>query len=129
MFPLPSIEQFKLQAHVKFSTRGLNFTSFAATNVISERKWNSLPADVRAVMDKMSLETSRHACAAMGADMAAAADRLKAAGIKFVEFSAADKATISQAMRPVGEQWAKQLDARGQSGTAVLNAFLGELKK
>ena len=36
-----------------------------------------------------------------------AADRLKAAGIRFVDFSAADKATINQAMRPVGEQWAK----------------------
>ena len=129
VFPLPSIEQFKLQEHVKFSTSGLNFGSFAATYVISERKWNSLPADVRAVMDRMSLETSRHACATMGADMAPAADRLKAAGIRFVEFSAADKATITQAMRPVGEQWARQLDARGQPGTAVLNAFLGELKK
>jgi TRAP-type C4-dicarboxylate transport system substrate-binding protein len=129
VFPLPSIEQYKLQEHVKFSTTGLNFGSFASTYVISERKWNSLPPDVRVVMDKMSLETSRHACQVMAKDMGPAVERLKSAGVKFVEFSAADKATINQTLRPIGEQWAKQLDGRGQPGTAVLNAFLAALKK
>ena len=74
---------------MKFFTCGPDFDSFAATYVISERKWNSPPADVRTVMDKLSLETSRHACATMGKDMVPAADRLKAAGIRFVDLSAA----------------------------------------
>ena len=129
VFPLPSIEQYKLQDQVKFSTTGLNFGSFASSYVISERKWNSLPADVRTVMDKVSLDASRHACETMGRDMVPAMERLKAGGVKFVEFNAADKAQINQTLRPVGEQWAKQQDGRGLPGTAVLNAFLDALKK
>jgi TRAP-type C4-dicarboxylate transport system substrate-binding protein len=129
VFPLSSIEQFKLQEHVKFSTQGQNFGSFASTYVISDRKWNSLPADVRAIMDKVGLETSMQACAKIGADQGPAMERLKAAGVRFIDLSAADKAKIEESLRPVGQQWAKQLDDRGQPGTAVLNAFLEELKK
>jgi TRAP-type C4-dicarboxylate transport system substrate-binding protein len=129
VFPLPAIEQFKLQEHVKFSTQGMNFGSFASTYVISERKWNSLPADIRAIMDKVGLETSLYACKKIGDDQQPAVERLKAAGIRFVDFSAADKAKVEEALRPVGQQWAKQLDERGLPGSAVLKAYLDELQK
>jgi TRAP-type C4-dicarboxylate transport system substrate-binding protein len=129
VFPLSSIEQFKLQEHVRHSTSGMNFGSFAATYVISERKWNSLPADIRALMDKVGLETSLQACRKVGDDDGPAADRLKAAGVRFIEFSAADKARVNEALRPVGQQWAKQMDDRKLPGTAVLNAYLEELKR
>jgi len=129
VFPLPAIEQFKLQEHVKFSTQGMNFGSFASTYVISERKWNSLPADIRAIMDKVGLETSLSACAKIGADQGPSVDRLKAAGVRFVDFSAADKAKVEEVLRPVGQQWAKQLDDRGLPGSAVLKSYLDELQK
>lgn len=129
VFPLSSIEQFKLQEHVRFSTSGMNFGSFAATYVISERKWNSLPADIRTLMDKIGLETSLYACRKVDDDQGPSAERLKAAGVRFVELSAADKEKVNEALRPVGQQWAKQLDDRRQPGTAVLNAYLEELKR
>jgi TRAP-type C4-dicarboxylate transport system substrate-binding protein len=107
----------------------MNFGSFASTYVISERKWNSLPADIRAIMDKVGLETSLYACKKIGDDQQPAVERLKAAGIRFVDFSAADKAKVEEALRPVGQQWAKQLDERGLPGSAVLKAYLDELQK
>ncbi|UCE32495.1 MAG: TRAP transporter substrate-binding protein DctP [Burkholderiales bacterium] len=129
VFPLPSLEQYKLQEHVKYSTIGMNFGSFASSYVISERKWNSLPADIRGIMDRVAVETSLHACNKMGDDMKPAIERLKAAGIQFVDLPAGDKARIKDLLSPVGTRWAKQLDDRGQPGTQVLDAFLQALKE
>lgn len=45
------------------------------------------------------------------------------AGVTFVSLSEDEQATLEDTMATVGEEWATELDAAGEPGTEVLNAF------
>lgn len=123
VFPLPSIFQYHLEEHVKYSTRGQNFGSFSVTYSISEDKWNSLPEDVRKAMREVGRKTTRHACEAVQADIGPAIEKLEAAGVTMVDLPSEDVEAIKKKLAPVAEEWAKQLDERGLPGTSTLQAF------
>ena len=127
VFPLPSLEQYSLEEILSYSTIGMNFGSFMSSYVISERRWNELPADVQEIMTEVGAEASFQACERMANDIEPAIERLRAAGIEFVEFSQADRARISELLEPVGQAWAQQMDDRGLPGTLVRETFLNAM--
>jgi TRAP-type C4-dicarboxylate transport system substrate-binding protein len=127
VFPLPSLEQYSLEELLRYSTRGMNFGSFMSSYVISERRWNELPEDIREIMAEVGAETSMHACERMANDIEPAMERLAAAGIEFVDFSDEDRARIEELLAPVGEAWAEQMNRRGLPGTEVFETFVSKL--
>ena len=70
----------------------------------------------------------RSTCAQVEKDEAGDIEKVKAAGVKLLTLSAADKATVQAAMHDVAKDWAETLDKRGKSETEVLNAFKAGLK-
>ena len=129
VFPLPSIFQFRLEEMISYSTQGQHFGSFTVTYSIGESKWQTLPADVQAILTEVGEQTTKYACEAVQADIGPAMDKLRAAGVTFVEISDADTAEIKQLLQPVAENWASQLDARGLKGSETLAAFNEKLRQ
>ena len=129
VFPLPSIFQYRLEDMVSYSTTNQHFGSFTVTYSISERKWQELPEDVRHVLQEVGEETTRYACDAVQASIGPAVEKLEAAGVTFVELSNEDTAGIKEALRPVSETWAKQLDDRGLPGTETLQVFEAKISE
>jgi TRAP-type C4-dicarboxylate transport system substrate-binding protein len=127
VFPLPSIFQFKLEEMVNYSTTNQHFGSFTVTYSISESKWAELPEDVRQVLQDVGEETTRHACEAVQADIEPAMQKLRDAGVTFVELPEADNSAIQERLQPVAANWANQLDGRGLPGTETLEAFQAKL--
>ena len=99
-----------------------------ANYVISEKRWQSLPAGVQAALTKMSEEIVRSTCAQVERDEAGDIEKVKQAGMKMVTLSPADKAAAAAAMGEVAKEWADALDRRGRAGTEVLEAFKAGLK-
>jgi TRAP-type C4-dicarboxylate transport system substrate-binding protein len=128
VFPLQATHEFKLDKLVKTGTLNQNFGGFATTYSISEANWSKLPPDVQKAFDQASEETVKHACAALDADNSGpAAETLKKAGVNLRALSSDDDTKARELLRPVQEEWAKGLDARGLPGSDVLNIYLAAI--
>jgi TRAP-type C4-dicarboxylate transport system substrate-binding protein len=123
IYPAASVLQYDLTPFVKHGTRGENFGSVVISYAISEKRWKQLPPNVQKAMTDIGDEATQRTCKLLDADDAASADKLKAKGMAFAEFSAADKQKIASALAPVAQQWASNMDKKGKSGTETLKAF------
>lgn len=128
LFPFNSLPPYEIHKLSKTSTFGENFGAFVANWVISEKRWQTLPAGVQQDLTAMGEQLTRSACAQVEKDEASDVEKVKAAGVKFVTLSPADKTELATVLHDVATDWATNLDRRGRAGTEVLNAFKAGLK-
>jgi TRAP-type C4-dicarboxylate transport system substrate-binding protein len=128
LFPFNSLAPYEIHKLSKTGTIGENFGTFVANWVISEKRFQSLPAGVQQDLTAMGEQLTRSACAQVEKDEAGDIEKVKAAGVKLTPLSAADKAALASVLQDVAKDWADNLDKRGKSGTEVLNAFKAGLK-
>ena len=118
-----SVESYDLGKLLKSGTIGENFGTALITYSIGESKWQSLPEDIRKTLAEAGAYATQEGCRRLAAGEGAAADRIRAGGMKAISFGEADKATFAKAFETVAEDWAKELDRRGKPGTDVAKAF------
>lgn len=129
LWPFTSVYSYGVENAYRSSTVGENFGSFVVTYVMNERKWKSLPPNVQKAISETSEETLKVACDVADAEDKEAIAKLRAAGWKIPEFTAADKSELRNLLAPVSKEWAEGLDKRGKPGSQVLKAYLEELAK
>lgn len=129
LFPHSSITSYDLTRYVKSATAGENLGSFVITYMISKRKWDQLPADVKAAIDQAADKINRNACEKTDRDDMNDMARIKEAGVTFVTLSDADKAKLKQKVSGVSAEWAANLDKRRLAGTETLDAFRKALEQ
>jgi TRAP-type C4-dicarboxylate transport system substrate-binding protein len=129
LFPFNSLAPYEIHKLSKTGTIGENFGTFVANWVISEKRFQALPADVQKELTAMGEELTKSACAQVEKDEAGDIEKVKAVGVKLTPLSAPEKAALHKLSDEVSTDWAAALDKRGKSGTEVLNAFKVGLKK
>jgi TRAP-type C4-dicarboxylate transport system substrate-binding protein len=127
MLPLASVLAFDVQNLVRYATPNNNFGTVAYNFVISERKFKSLPPDVQKAMTDAGDAIILEACHAIDDESKASMEKLKAAGVKFVEFPSDQNAQLKKQLLTIAPEWAANLDKRGLPGTEVLKAFSAAL--
>jgi TRAP-type transport system periplasmic protein len=132
LFPAESIESFKLDKVVKHGTSfpgGLYNTSFVF--IMNQAKYDSLPADVKKVVDEMSGEVAARLFGKMW-------DRvdergtgvMKAAGVQLVRADAALVKAVEDKVAPVIDAWAAKAVEKGVKDPKKLLAdYRAEIKK
>lgn len=128
LFPFNSLAPYDIDKLSKTGTIGENFGSFVANWVISEKRFQSLPAQMQKDLSAMGDEMTHKVCQQVEKDEAGDIEKIKAAGVKLTPLSAGDKAALHQMAGEVATEWGQNLDRRGKSGTEVLNAFKAGLK-
>lgn len=129
LFPFNSLAPYDIHKLSKTGTIGENFGTFVANWVISEKRWATLPAGVQQELTAMGEQITKSTCTQVEKDEAGDIEKIKAAGVKLMTLSAADKAAVQAVMQDVSKDWADNLDKRGKAGTEVLNAFKAGLKQ
>jgi TRAP-type C4-dicarboxylate transport system substrate-binding protein len=130
-FPFESIVSFKLDKVIGQATvfpGGLYSSAFGF--FMNEDKWNKIPKQDQAIIDKYSYE---YAARSNGqswdrADQVGIA-ALKAAGAHIVTATPAMQAEAKKRSGPIIEDWIKKASAKGIDARAILNEFHQELKK
>jgi len=126
--PWEGVFIFKLADLLKYSTP-TNFYTMTMMVVMNKKKWDSLPADVKKVIDENSGEVMSLAC---GKTYDAVEEPLKkkclAKGMKVVKLPAADIKKLKALAEPIRKEWVKDMDAKGLPGQAVLDAAIKFLK-
>jgi TRAP-type C4-dicarboxylate transport system substrate-binding protein len=128
MLPLASVLSYDLQDLVRFATTNENFGTVAFNYVISERKFQSLPADVQSALMAAGDASVEEACKFIDEDTKIAIDKLKAAGVTFVDFNREQDAKVKADLLTIAPIWATDLDKRGMPGTEIFNAFRSAIK-
>ena len=123
LFPFNSLAPYEVDKLSKTGTIGANFGSFVANWVISEKRFQSLPAALQKDLMAMGEELTKSVCKQVENDEAGDVEKTRAAGVKLTPLSPADQQALQQAATEVATEWAHNLDRRGKSGTEVLNAF------
>lgn len=118
-----SVESYKLSPLVKSATLGSNFGTVVVTYSISDAKWNSLPKEAQDILLAAGDEVTNNACSRFDQQELETTERLRAAGVHFVELSGDDKAYLDNASNDVAQRWAAELDSRKRPGTDTLKAF------
>ncbi|MGH8691432.1 MAG: TRAP transporter substrate-binding protein [Burkholderiales bacterium] len=130
-FPLESIVSFKLETVLEQATLfpgGLYSSAFGF--FMNEDKWNKLPKQDQAVIEKLSFE---HVARTNGASWDAAdrkgMEAMKKSQIKIVNADQALVADVHKRSAPIVEDWIKKASAKGVDAKAILAEFRAEVKK
>jgi TRAP-type transport system periplasmic protein len=132
LFPAESVEGFKIDKVIKYATRfpgGLYNTSFVF--MMNQAKYDSLPADVKKVIDEMSGE---FAARMMGRGWDKVDRRglafMQAAGVQFTQADPAFVKVVGEKVAPVIEAWIKASEAKGMKDPRkALAEYRAEIKK
>ncbi|MDJ0631159.1 MAG: C4-dicarboxylate TRAP transporter substrate-binding protein [Rhodobacter sp.] len=98
------------------------------TITVNKAYWDGLPGEVQDVLQEVAVLYRDHV-AGIAMDRAAASrDAYVAAGGTIVEIDPAERAAWAAAIPDIAGEWAANLDAKGEPGTDMLNAYLAKLK-
>jgi TRAP-type transport system periplasmic protein len=132
LFPAESVEGFKIDKVIRQATTfpgGLYNTSFVF--MMNPAKYDSLPADVKKVVDELSGEFAARMFG-RGWDKA---DRrglafMQASGVAFTKADPAFVKAVADKTAPLEDNWAKAAEAKGlKDPKKVLAEFRAEIKK
>src|SRR5258708_26314921 len=108
---------------LKSGTEGLNFGTAILTYPMGEAKFKSLPENVRKALVEAGEQTTREGCKRFEEGELAAAEKIKSQGMKVISFGDDDKKLFDTAFKSVAEDWAKDINKRGNPGTEGFRAF------
>jgi TRAP-type C4-dicarboxylate transport system substrate-binding protein len=125
LFSLAAFRSFRMDEVCKYHTIcGFNGGVFYI--VMSQKKWDSLPADVQKAMEGVTGDWMSQFCAKAEDNRAAKVlDYLKTApGHEVIYLSAAERERWVKAVAPVWDKWVLDNEAKGLPARKVLDAAL-----
>ena len=97
------------------------------TVTVNKDYWNRLPDEVKGVLKEVAVEYRDH-LAGIAMDRAEASRQaFVEAGGTIVDIDPDERMAWAAAMPNIAAEWAAKLDDAGQSGTEMLNAYMGKL--
>ncbi len=98
------------------------------TVTVNKDYWNKLPDEVKTVLLEVAVAYRDHVAGVAMDRAEESRNAFIAAGGTVVEMDPAQRAAWAAAMPNIAQEWATGLDAKGQPGTEMLNAYLAKLK-
>jgi TRAP-type C4-dicarboxylate transport system substrate-binding protein len=130
-FPLESVVSFKLDSVLEQATLfpgGMYSSAFGF--FMNQDKWNKLPKQDQAIIEKLSYEyVARSNGKSWDTADQKGMDALKKSGVKIVQADKALVAEVEKRSAPIIDDWIKKASAKGVDAKAILAEFRAELKK
>ena len=124
-----SVDSYKLTGITRSVSQGQNFGTIVVSYAMGDEKWESLPDNVKTMLDEVGDEMVDIACKGFDDKESAAIKQLQDAGIALMPLDDEDTAVLQGANGKIAAQWAKSLDDRGQPGSEALKNFAAALEK
>uniref|UniRef100_UPI0040475A19 TRAP transporter substrate-binding protein DctP n=1 Tax=Yoonia sp. TaxID=2212373 RepID=UPI0040475A19 len=98
------------------------------TVTVNKDYWDGLPDEVKDTLQAVAIDY-RDRLAGIAMDRAAASEAAYiAAGGTIIDLSDADRAAWANAMPNIAQEWVETLNANGEAGTEMLDAYLAKLR-
>lgn len=127
--PWEGLGIFKLDDLTRYSTLASLYTMTMMV-VMNKRKWDSLPEDVKKVIDENSGLVLSEWCGKVYDDTDEPfRNQAVSKGTEIIELSPEDIETLQGLTMPLRAQWIEKMESRGLQGKAVLDAALEFLEE
>jgi TRAP-type C4-dicarboxylate transport system substrate-binding protein len=124
IWPINVNRSLSLEKVVRYTTMGPMVGSGAALYGMSQKVWDGLSGDDKAAITKASMEAMQRTCAWLdNAEASELALLSKDHGFVATSISGAELARWTERIAPIAAEWAKEMDATGRPGSALLKAF------
>lgn len=124
VFPYSGLPGLKLEKVMKESTDGVSLGSGTVLYLMTEARWNKLPADVKAAMEQAAPAAQQNLCAWQDEETKRVVSEIVAhEGHTVTMLSDEQKKLWTERLSGVSEKWAKDMDAAGKPGSAMLAAL------
>ncbi|MBI4286793.1 MAG: TRAP transporter substrate-binding protein DctP [Chloroflexi bacterium] len=119
--PWISLIDFKIYEVSKYLSLGVDFTSVASfVEVVNTKKWDALPADIKAPLQKLCRDIEEWAARDMAGVTADAIQLMSAKGMQITQFPPEEQQKLVTAAEGLWDEWAADKDAKGLPGKQVL---------
>lgn len=98
------------------------------TITVNKDYWDGLPDEVKDVLKEVATAYRDHVAGIATDNAQASRDAYVAAGGTIVEMAPEERAAWANAMPNIATEWAANLDAKGEPGTEMLNAYIAKLE-
>jgi TRAP-type C4-dicarboxylate transport system substrate-binding protein len=126
--PSPSAVQYDHVPFLTYVTTNANLTGFGTTYAMSSTRWKTIPADLQAVMLKVSAATVTHFCEAEDKLEADSFKIMESKNVKPIALLPDQLAKLDAQLGPVREKWASAMEERHLPGKAALAEVLADVK-
>ena len=120
---IATVASYDLGRYLKAVTQGENFGGALVTYAISDANWRKLAPEVQAALTEAGEIATRNGREQADKALDAQYEKLRAAKVPILRFSAEDRKLFDAATADVGREWAETLDRRGRPASEVLKAF------
>lgn len=97
------------------------------TVTVNADYWEKLPDEVKGVLTDVAVAYRDHVAGVAMDAAGESREAYEASGGTIVEITAEDRAYWAGAMPNIAKEWAESLDAKGEPGTEILEAYMGKL--
>jgi len=118
--PIEALEGWKLGEVVKSTTQGGVANSLAMFVVMNKEKWNSMPPDVQQIIEKINEEWIDKQGRVWDEIDASGRDFASKRGHKIITLPPAEQERWAKAVRPLLDDYVKNMKAKGLPGDEVL---------
>ncbi len=127
--PWEGLGIFKLDDLTRYATAA-NFYTMTMAVLMNQAKWDSLPEDIKGVMEENSgLQMSLACGRAYDETDEPFKKRALSKGIQLIELPPAEEKKLEDLTVPLRDEWINDMESRGLPGRAVLDAALQFLDK
>jgi len=127
--PMEALEGWRLGEVVKYTTQNTSTTnSIAQFAVMNKGTWNSLPADVQTIIEKINVEWIPKMGALWDEIDKSGLEFVNKKGHKIISFSAEEQERWAKAVRPLLDDYVNRMKAKGLPGDEALKFCLERLK-
>ena len=129
VLPYEGIWVFKMADLVKHVTEGTKFYTMTMTVVMNKKKWESLPEDIKKIIDENSGMAMSLACGkAYDAVEGVLRGKCLEKGVKPFVLSPEEFKKLAALSDPIRAEWVKDMEAKGLPGQAILDEAVKLLK-
>jgi TRAP-type transport system periplasmic protein len=125
-----SLESFRTGEHIQYITQNKR-TAYTACMLVcmNKKKWDSLPADIRGIIDQLSAEQPEKFGKAWDDADSAAIGFLEKRGVKFLNLDQAEEQRwVERGAQPLFDDYVKKMKEKGLPGEEALGCVTGYLK-
>lgn len=124
LYQFVGMPSFSLEDVFKSGIDNIHGGSLAVITFMSEKKWQSLPENVRVAMQEGALKAEQSLCSWFDENESKIRDQMIAdKGFAMTSLPEADVAAWGQAQTILADDWAARMDKQGRKGTVVLDAM------
>lgn len=129
VFSLPSVNSYKLDDLLKYSTNNLNLGVFATYFAMNRELWESLPEDIRTIFDEVGEEIIAHESSVVEGLSEEYISKFRDRGLDIYDLEPEVLAEITERLNPIREEWTQLYSDRGLPAQEVVDQWVALLKK